>query len=39
VKPSAIIIGASSGIGRELCRHLAGRGCRLMPDWIYAKLS
>jgi short-subunit dehydrogenase len=29
VKPSAIIIGASSGIGLELVRHLAGRGCRL----------
>lgn len=29
VRPSAIIIGASSGIGLELCRVLAERGCRL----------
>lgn len=28
-QPSAIIIGASSGIGLELCRHLAGQGYRL----------
>jgi short-subunit dehydrogenase len=27
--PSAIIIGASSGIGRELCRHLASKGYRI----------
>jgi short-subunit dehydrogenase len=29
VKPSAIIIGASSGIGLELCRHLAAKGYRI----------
>jgi short-subunit dehydrogenase len=29
MKPSAIIIGASSGIGLEICRHLAALGYRL----------
>jgi short-subunit dehydrogenase len=29
VKPSAIIIGASSGIGLELCRHLAAKDYRI----------
>lgn len=29
VKPSAIIIGASSGIGLELCRHLAAKDYRV----------
>jgi short-subunit dehydrogenase len=29
VKPSAIIIGASSGIGPELCRHLAAKDYRI----------
>ena len=29
LKPSAIIIGASSGIGFELCRHLAARDYRI----------